>query len=266
MLYSYIIAWANKHNCIAMNQSFIEYSTYFPYFTNNPLGLLPIKYNLFSYILKQLNDVFQNSLKRISLRSYLFPYLYKIDLENVLTNTQNINFPKILSAKKIIFFYGFLFGDRDFNFIQNNRNYLKNIFTFRENIQKQCFQIIEGFNKNKIIGICMRQGDYKDHFNGKLFLTDEEYTALVSRLQLQYPDHGIFIACEEKKDEFQINRAFISFENPALNLCMLSKCDLLIGPPSTFMTWAAFYKNTAVCYIDKNTCKQQHFTFAPVTF
>ena len=96
----------------------------------------------------------------------------------------------------------------------------------------------------------MRQGDYKDHFNGKFYLTDEEYSRLISRLQLQYPDHGIFIACEEMKDNLQISKAVISFLNPGLKLCILSSCDLLLGPPSTFMT-RPFYRDLPVCYIDK---------------
>ncbi len=112
----------------------------------------------------------------------------------------------------------------------------------------------------------MRQGDYKDHFNGKLYLTDEEYSGLIRRLQFQYPDHGIFIACEEKKVGFQINKAFISYQNPALNLCILSRCDLLIGPPSTFMTWAAFYQDLYVCYIDKFSWDRKLYSFAPVKF
>lgn len=266
ILYSYIIAWANKYNCIVMNPSFSEYSYSFSYFKNNPLCLLSADYNLCLYIFKLFSNIFQNSLKRTTLRSSNLPSLYKIDLENKFVNTDTIDFPKILSSKRIIFFYGFLFGDRDFSLINNQRKYLSHLFLFSDHIKKKCIEIIKLINKKKIIGVCMRQGDYKDYSKGNFFLSDSEYHNLVSRLQIQYPDHGFFIACEEEKNDFQINNTFISYQNPALNLCVLSYCDILIGPPSTFMTWAAFYRDSAVCYIDKFTWDRQHYTFTPVTF
>ena len=266
MLYSYLIAWASKYNCILMNPSFAEYSNYFSYFKNNPIGLVPKKLNFLSHILKLFSNRFKNSLERITLRSNHFPFLFKIDLINDYINAKEINFFKILQSNKIILFHGFLFGDRDFKLLENQRRNISQIFSFSKEIQKQCIEVLRLITQKEVIGICMRQGDYKDHFNGKLYLTDEEYRGLISRLQIQYPDHGLFIACEEKKDDFQMSMAVISFQNPALNLCILSSCDLLIGPPSTFMTWAAFYHNTAVCYIDKTNWKQEHYTFAPVTF
>ena len=266
MLYSYLIAWASKYNCILMNPSFAEYSNYFSYFKNNPIGLVPKNFNFLSHILKLFSNRFKNSLERITLRSDNLPFLYKVDLKSEYINTNEINFSKILHGNKIILFHGFLFGDRDFQLLENQRNYLCQIFSFSKEIQKQCLEVIRIINKKKVIGICMRQGDYKDHFNGKLYLNDEEYGGLISKLQIQYPDHGLFIACEEKKDDFQMSKAVISFQNPSLNLCILSSCDLLIGPPSTFMTWAAFYKDIPVCYVDKSTWNQSRYTFSTTNF
>ena len=266
MLYSYVIAWANKYNCIVINPSFSEYSNYFSYFRNNPIGLVPKKYNILSYILKLFPNIFQNSLKRITLRSIRLPFLHEIDLEKEYINTREINFPQILHRNRIILFHGFLLGDRDFKLVENHRKNLSELFSFSEKIQGQCLEVMRTINKSKVIGVCMRQGDYKDHFSGKLYLTDEEYSGLINRLQLQYPDCGIFIACEEKKVGFQINKAFISYQNPALNLCILSQCNLLIGPPSTFMTWAAFYQDLYVCYIDKFSWDRKLYSFAPVKF
>ena len=249
-----------------MNPSFAEYSDYFSYFRRNPIGLVPNRYNFFSKLLKFSTINFQKSLERISLRLNHFPFLYKIDLENNYINTKEINFIKILHSNKIILFHGFLFGDRDFKLLQYQRKYLSQIFSFSKEIHRQCKEVIRTINKDKIIGICMRQGDYKEHFNGKFYLTDEEYSGLIRILQNQYPEHGIFIACEEIKDNFQISKAVISFENPALNLCILSSCDLLIGPPSTFMTWAAFYRDLPVCYINKTTWNREYYNFNVTSF
>ena len=112
----------------------------------------------------------------------------------------------------------------------------------------------------------MRQGDYKHHFNGKFFLTDEEYKAIIDKINKQFPEYRIFVACEELKDDFQLSNAVVSFQNPALNLCILSCCDLLVGPPSTFLTWAAFYQNAKVSYINKYNWDQSKYSFTTTTF
>ncbi len=117
---------------------FIEYSNYFSFFRNNSIGLVPKKYNLFSDILKLFSNIFQNSLKRITLRSIRLPFLQKIDLEKEYINTKEINFPEILHRNRIILFHGFLFGDRDFKLVENQRKYLSQLFSFSKEIQKQC--------------------------------------------------------------------------------------------------------------------------------
>ena len=82
----------------------------------------------------------------------------------------------------------------------------------------------------------------------------------------QFPEYRIFVACEELKDDFQLSNAVVSFQNPALNLCILSCCDLLVGPPSTFLTWAAFYQNAKVSYINKYNWDQSKYSFTTTTF
>jgi hypothetical protein len=266
MLYSYVIGWAKKYNCIVMNPYFIDYSNYFEYFKKNPFGLVPNEYNFILHILKIFKLKVRNSLERITLRSISLPYLYKIDLENEYINTQEINFSKILNGNKIVLFHGFLFGNRDFRLVENQRKFLGRIFSFSQEIQLKCSEVIRTIGKEKIIGICMRQGDYKYHFNGKFFFTDEEYKAIINKINKQFPDYSIFVACEELKDDFQLNNAVVSFQNPALNLCILSCCDLLAGPPSTFLTWAAFYQNAKVSYITKYNWDQSKYLFTTTTF
>jgi hypothetical protein len=113
----------------------------------------------------------------------------------------------------------------------------------------------------------MRQGDYKNHFGGKLFLEDHEYKILLDRLKIHFGnDFGIFVACEEKKDKTLDSSVYFNYGDPAVNLCTLSNCDYLIGPASTFMTWAAFLNNVPTCYIDRTNYKSKDFAFDEVSF
>ena len=267
MLYSYIITWSKKFDGIVLNPSFMEYKDYFKCFQNNLLGF--IKGNAY-YSLKIpdfLSKIINDSFKRISYRKLIIPGVIACDLEFENEDYENVSFQRLLSRNKVFFFRGFLFGKRNFKSIHNNRLFLKKIFEFSDNVINQSNQILNSIDKSKVVGVCMRQGDYKNHFNGKLYLEDHEYKFLIDRLKKYFGDDlGIFVACEEKKEEILDEYAYFNYGEPAVNLCTLSKCNYLIGPSSTFMTWAAFLNNVPTCYIDRNNFNTKKLEFSEVSF
>ena len=75
---------------------------------------------------------------------------------------------------------------------------------------------------------------------------------------------ALTISCT--KDEILDESAYFNYGEPAVNLCTLSKCNYLIGPASTFMTWAAFLNNVPTCYIDRTNYKSKDLVFEEVSF
>ena len=266
MLFSYLISWAQKHNCQIINPSFAEYSEYFPYFKNNKLCFFPDEENNFIKILSLFSRHVNKAVKRLTLRKFKLPYCHIVDLENKYKNTNSLNIKSLINDKKIILFHGFLFGERDYTLVDSNRELLNYVFSFTKNINDRCFELRNNISFDKIIGVCMRQGDYKTYLDGKFYLNDSKYLELIKNLTSIFPEYGIFIACEELKENFKPDNSIVSYQNPALNLCMLSKCDFLIGPPSTFLTWAAFYNNIEVCYIDNTNWNRDSYNFNVTSF
>jgi len=267
ILFTYMIAWAKQHDAIVLNPSFVEYSSYFKNFDRRVIGIIPN--NIFKLIKIPvfLHDFSNESFKRISYRKIKMMKIFCFDLETENEDYGSKSFQNLLSSKKVIFFHGFLFGKRNFNLIKFQRNYFNSLFKFSDNIISRSEEIIKSIPKHKIIGICMRQGDYKNHFGGKLYLYDNEYKILIDRInELLGNDYGVFVACEEKKSEIIHENAYFNYEDPAVNLCTLSKCDYLIGPASTFMTWAAFLNNVPTCYIDRDNFKTKELRFFETTF
>lgn len=267
MLFSYMIAWAKQHNALVLNPSFLEYKDYFRNFNKNIIGINPSR----SYHLLKLPNffliIFNESLKRISYRQINIKKVICFDLESEDRSYEFKSFQNILYSNNVIFFFGFLFGKRNFSFVNSQRKELKLLFEFSTNILQQSNLILNSIGKAKIIGICMRQGDYKNHFNGKLYLHDNEYKFLIDRVQRLFGDeYGVFVACEEKKEKSIHNGAYFNYGEPAVNLCILSKCDYLIGPASTFMTWASFINNVKTCYIDRDNFKTKELLFLETTF
>jgi len=266
MLFSYIQCWAKKNDCIVFNPSFEEYASHFKNFQSNKVAWIPENKTII-FIFSMVSKLTVQALIRSTYRKYILPKLLKIDLENDHENCSEELIIKKLNHFRIILFYGFLFGKRDFEIIRQERQQLRLLFQMNEEISLEYQLLRRKIKSNKIIGVCMRQGDYKDYNNGKYYLTDKDYLFLISKLKKLFSaSFDIFVACEENKINMNSNGFYISFGNPALNLYTLSNCDLLIGPPSTFMTWAAFLNDTPVCYIDKFSWNRKDYIFETTSF
>ncbi len=95
-----------------------------------------------------------------------------------------------------------------------------------------------------LVGLHVRRTDYRLWEGGRYFWTDEQYLDLVESV-LESGPHEFVLTTDEPAS---VGRALS--EHPAVtvsplsapeDLYLLSRCDLIVGPPSTFSTWASFY-------------------------
>jgi len=101
-----------------------------------------------------------------------------------------------------------------------------------------------------LIGVLIRQGDYRSWNEGDYFFESKQYEKILSSYADEYPNEkvGFLIASDEEQstDIFQNDQYnFASGEavgpNHYLeNFAELSLCDIVLTPPSTFSTFAAF--------------------------
>ena len=126
------------------------------------------------------------------------------------------------------------------------------------------------------VGVHIRRGDYKTFNGGKFFYTDEQYVKVIKNflnlIQTNLNKEGrvdssvaIYICGNDPtldKDYYRqqlstlngplsIETPSLSFPdgNPGEDLCLLSQCDYLIGPPSTFTLVASMYHDTPLCWL-----------------
>lgn len=141
---------------------------------------------------------------------------------------------------------------------------VRNIFKPCKKIDNRLEKIFSDNRKNNllIIGIHIRRGDYKDYCDGKYFFSLEEYKKIMSKIIHKFGG-GIkfFIASNEKikTHEFSNFKFFTSNGSTVYDLYGLSKCDYIIGPPSTFSMWASLFGQVPICFIVKKN--QQKFNF-----
>lgn len=105
-----------------------------------------------------------------------------------------------------------------------------------------------------VIGLHIRRGDYKNWRNGRYFYSDsvyEHYANLLSDLiaaegwqakivvfSNEATSIGERLDCELSKNEWYIDHY------------LMSQCDFLIGPPSTFTLWASYIGKTRYYHIE----------------
>jgi hypothetical protein len=96
-----------------------------------------------------------------------------------------------------------------------------------------------------VIGVHVRQGDYRGWFGGKYFFPAERYAAWMRELASQFPGRKVaFFVCSDEPrrlEEFAGLTVGLGMDSPVCDVYALALCDYIIGPKSTFSQWASFY-------------------------
>jgi hypothetical protein len=96
-----------------------------------------------------------------------------------------------------------------------------------------------------LIGVHIRQGDdYRGWIGGKYYFSAAQYTAVMRRIHtdLAGRPHYFCVCSDALIDTAELQGLPVWYERgaPEDDFVALSKCDYVVGPPSTFGTWSAF--------------------------
>ena len=104
-----------------------------------------------------------------------------------------------------------------------------------------------------IIGIHLRQGDYRTWKQGQYFFPPGRYAAWMRELAEQFPGKkaAFFVCSDEPRQasEFPGLTVAIGAGPPVVDLYALAGCDYVLGPPSSFSQWASFYGNKPLYHL-----------------
>ncbi|MBL0355786.1 MAG: alpha-1,2-fucosyltransferase [Chitinophagaceae bacterium] len=109
-----------------------------------------------------------------------------------------------------------------------------------------------------VIGVHIRRGDYIRYEAGIWYYEDDVYAEKMLQVQEQFATAGktcaFVIAAIESIDKSHFPPALKIFTGQrhfVTDMYSLAACDAIIGPPSTFSLWAAFYGKIPLAYIYK---------------
>lgn len=125
---------------------------------------------------------------------------------------------------------------------------IRKYFSFRDEIKKKCHKVMLNIRTNDkpLVGVHIRRGDYNTFNNGCWYYSDEEYLRWMNDLAACRKVRFVISSNEKVNINFFVDSGLdvISISGTAVeDLCCLSMCDFIMGPPSTYSWWAAMYGN-----------------------
>ena len=154
---------------------------------------------------------------------------------------------------------GFHFSSGELAF--KHRSQICDILRFRKTEVLPIEKLINEAKKSYdlLLGVHLRQNDYKSFYDGKFYLTPDQYLQSVEHFKsLHLPSQKIgVVICSDDRDALQKLQDkhpdyLFPKGNIAQDMYALSKCDYIIGPKATTMsTWASYIGESMLLQIGK---------------
>ncbi len=254
-VFAHIIANAIEYGYEVQNPSFYGYSQYFMGTRNDFFCRYPSRIsNMLSPALQGLFYRLINKavlpLSRFRTISRLLNIAFlDITPKNHQADCYDMNNPDYIhlatSNRLLIIKDAWLF--RDFVNLNRHADQVRTFFTPVERHSSAVSNLISRARHDceLLVGIHIRQGDYKRWQGGKYYFTTPEYAAVMKSFAMTMPEKRIkFLICSnEEQDEsvFQDLNYVMGDNHQLEDMYAFARCDFLIGPPSTYTTWASFY-------------------------
>lgn len=116
-----------------------------------------------------------------------------------------------------------------------------------------------------LVGVHIRQGDYKEFHGGKLFFTQGEVRKILDaylKFSGNTQKETMFIICSDGPVDAEIftgiNTSFPA-GNPVEDLFTLASTDVVIGANSTFGSFASYYGNIPFIVLDRENMEWEYY-------
>ena len=133
------------------------------------------------------------------------------------------------------------------------------LFEFMPKVRENVAEVLSQSTQDSIkLGVHIRRGDYRTWCGGRYFFDDNQYIAVIQQfINLQQGKPVDVYICsndpqldkEKYSQQLRGTNVYFPCGTPAEDLCLLSECDYLIGPPSTFTLIASMYRDTPLYWM-----------------
>ncbi|MEJ2582598.1 MAG: alpha-1,2-fucosyltransferase [Acidobacteriota bacterium] len=149
-----------------------------------------------------------------------------------------------LKKRRLVLLKGWLFRHR--TGVELHADLIRDFFRPVVSIREEADRLVDAARRQAdvLVGVHIRRRDYRSFMDGRYFYDLGSYLASMKSVAAIFsPRRVAFLVCsDEMLDLSSVEGVSLttSAMGPVQDLWALSRCDLVMGPPSTFSTWAAF--------------------------
>jgi hypothetical protein len=256
-LSAYFMANALARGFRLMNPALGEYAPFYEGSAMDPLCMFPeTKVQMDSEVAVQCREVLE-SLSRVA--GVLIPGGKTLDIRKTVDAADGVYdlnspaFTELLKGCQLLAVKGWKFRD-DLNLIRYHAEiarYFQPIVSIREPVKALLRHARR--QGDEVIGVHIRQGDYRNWKNGGHYFETLQYAHWMRETSaLDASKKLVFLVCASDPVDISCFRGLDVIMGPGSvigDLHALSLCDRLMGPPSTFSTWASFHGRKPLCML-----------------
>jgi len=269
-LFSHFIANAIHHDYRLLNPTFDEYCRYFPATRNDDFGPFPVSVRGRGRLSCAMFERLTYAAMHVAPRSPWHRFFrWRGARPFDLNDATFIGHAK----SKAVFVFGWAL--RDFPHLLEHADTVRRFFTPDVEIMDTVRRVTDaarGGGDVLLIGVHVRRGDYRHCSAGRYCFDNPVYADKMQQAAYLLAGAGQrvrFLVCSDEPiapADFRGLDVAVGPGSAIGDLYALARCDYLIGPPSTFSLWAAFYGQKPYCWINSadQTIARDQFVYGPM--
>ncbi len=256
-LSAYFMANALARGYRLMNPALGEYAACFEGSARDPWCRFPVEARgLDPEIAGQCRDAVMAILPSVSLllpRSRTLDIRATHDASDAVYDLNGEDYRRRTDGNGVLFVKGWKF--RDHEHLVTGHRAIAEYFTPVEEIRVKAEHAVQRARSlgDFVIGVHIRQGDYRAWKGGVHYFETEQYAHWMRETVALHPGKRIsFLVCASDRIDFNQFMNLPVTAGPGevvADLHALSLCDAIMGPPSTFSTWASYRGRTPLCML-----------------
>ena len=248
--FAHFVANAIEHDYKISYPGFYEYSHYFKGTEKNLLTTYPtesaikIRSRSVQWMIYKFVRLFSSYCRKLNVDTRVVKVL-DISSRHDNYNLSGKEFIELREGSHVLFVTGWLF--RDEYCLRKHADQVRHFFRPVDKHAANVARLIESARKDcdVLVGIHIRQGDYKTWLGGKHFYDTADYVTTIRQFRELWGEKRVkFLICSNEKqneDLFTGLNYIWGNDNQLEDMYAFAACDYLIGPPSTYTMWASFY-------------------------